>query len=356
MKKYISLLVIAVVAFISSCSNEEVTISKTVNFTVNPSTVVQPFVTKYSTILSWLGANRGELESFSTRYKLRVRLYVYDKNGDLAKFVSGNFDNYDVKLKESFYLPVGTYTAIAISDIYRPEDNFEHWAVSGEEYLATLKIEDTGYFGDARTILGASKKLFTVADTGVDVNIDVQPAGSLFLVLYSNIFTFSDVTEYELSVNKLQSSVNYDSNGDYTISSENHNGKYDWRISSVKLEDVDATKYSGARRWATQLPMNNVGVCFSYWTSSATSSNQLGSGNTFDIKASDSYFCWLYLSEEGYSVDYVTADEATTWLNSSAPRRSVAPFDHFVPLLESAIRDERRHDASVWQFLLPKNL
>ena len=69
MKKFISLLVIAIVAILSSCSNEDITISKTVNFTVNPATVVSSF--------SSCEENPGELESFDTDCKLNVKLFVY---------------------------------------------------------------------------------------------------------------------------------------------------------------------------------------------------------------------------------------------------------------------------------------
>ena len=354
MKKYISLLVIAIVAILSSCSNEEVTISKTVNFTVNPKTVVEPFISKYSYILSdVLKSNKGELESFSTNYRLRVRLYVYDKNGGLVKTASSDYSNYDVKLKESFMLPVGAYTAIAISDIYSPGENFEHWAVSGSDNLATLKISDTGFFGDARTILGASKQSFTVGDTGLDVNINLKSVGALFLVLYTNIFTFPDRTEYELSVNKEQSSVNFDSNGDYTINAQNNNGSYDWRISSIVLDEIDKTKYSGARRWATQLPMSNVGMRFSYYTNDSNNANQLGSGKTFDIKSEDGYFCWLYLSTSDYSTDYLTAEEAESLFKASGSRM-LAPMANYS--LMNANKHVKRYDSTVGQFIYPKNL
>lgn len=358
MKKYISFVAVALVALFASCSNDDVTISKTVNFTVNPTTIIESYTANYSEVMSVMGINKGELESFNTNYKLRVRLFVYDSNGQLVQKASGEYSNYDVKLKQSFYLPVGSYTAIAISDVYRPSDSFEYWKVSGEDLLATLKIEDTNFFGDARTILGTTKQTFKVDDKGIDVNINIQPAGALFLVLYSNIFTYSIVTEYELSVNKCQSAINYDSDGNYTISTENNNGQYDWRISSVALEDVDQTQYSGARRWATQLPMNNVGVCFSYWTSDASSSKQMGSGRVFDIKPGDTYFCWLNLdSGDGITADYLYTGEFHDWLydSSSAPRRSTVSTSQFAPLPESG-KDVKRHDATIGQFLYPKNL
>ena len=356
MKKYILSMVVAIVAILSSCSNEEITISKTVNFTVNPATVVEPYTSSFSDLLSIFDINRGVLESFNTNYKLRVRLFVYDNNGVLVQKASGNYSNYDVKLKESFYLSVGSYTAIAISDIYRTSDGFEYWAVSGEDLLATLKITDTGYFGGERTILGVTKQAFKVDDKGIDVNIDIKAAGALFLNYYQNIFTYTGVTEYELSVNKLQSSINYDSEGNYSISTENHNGSYDWRISSVVLDEIDQTQYSGAIRWATQLPMNNVGVCFSYWTSTASSSSQMGSGKVLDIKAGDTYFCWLYLDSDGNTADYWTTAEFYKWFNSSRSHsRSVASTSQ-IALFPEDVKDVKRHDATVGQFLYPKNL
>ena len=229
-------------------------------------------------------------------------------------------------------------------------------ALSGQSQLATLKIVDTGYFGDSRTILGVTKQTFIVNDTGLDVNIDIKPAGALCLVLYTNIFTFSDVTEYELSVNKFQNSIAFDSNGDYSISTENHNGKFDWRISSVELAEIDKAVYSSARRWATQLPMNNVGVCFSYWTENSTESMQLGKGSTYDIKAGNGYFNWLYLDSSEFETEYLTVEEAEKlFRGASARSRGCSPvFLDTKPLCTT--KYAKRNDNTVGQYLYPKDL
>ena len=107
MKKYIFLLAITIVAILTSCTNDDITISKIITVKVDPSHVITPFPEEWP----------GELESFDTSFKLRVRLLIYDKDGLLAYSDSTFLENYKKEMSISQPLPLGTYTVIATTDI-----------------------------------------------------------------------------------------------------------------------------------------------------------------------------------------------------------------------------------------------
>lgn len=316
MKKYI-LLAVTIVAFIlTSCKNDEITISKTVNFTVNPATVIEPYTN--------IEFNTGELESFSTNYKLRIRLYIYDEKGTLVESTSENFTNYAVKMKKSSFVKQGSYTAVVISDIYRPNDNFQYWSVSGQDQLATLKIEDTGIIGQERSVLGISKKKFTVTDKSEDVNIDIKPGGALFLVYYKDIFRFNDVSGYQLAVNKLQESIAFDSSGETTVNAKNNNGSFDWRIDSFDLSDIDQSSISNVYSYAFLMPMTNIGFRFEYLDKEGNGYNPIPNdkGITWNMNPGDAYFCMLDLkddSDDNIYTYYIKETGANTRSSLSIP-------------------------------------
>ena len=73
--KKIFFTLLAFAGMLASCSNDDIEIIQTQNtVTVNPSYVISPFTYENVT---------GELESFPTDYKLRVRVLAYDADGVL---------------------------------------------------------------------------------------------------------------------------------------------------------------------------------------------------------------------------------------------------------------------------------
>ena len=59
------------VAVLTSCTNDDITISYATNFKINPATVITPFTFEM---------NPGELESFGSDHRLRVRLLTYNSD------------------------------------------------------------------------------------------------------------------------------------------------------------------------------------------------------------------------------------------------------------------------------------
>ena len=109
MKKYI-LLMFVFVAVLTSCTNDDITISYATNFKINPATVITPFTFEM---------NPGELESFGSDHRLRVRLLTYNSEGLLVQENVEYFTNYATLMSCSQNLPDGNYIAIAITDVGR---------------------------------------------------------------------------------------------------------------------------------------------------------------------------------------------------------------------------------------------
>ena len=75
MKKILYSLIAVLAMVMSSCSNDDIEITRAISVKVNPSGVIAPFTYEI---------NDGELESFSTKYKLRVHTFAYNEKGLLV--------------------------------------------------------------------------------------------------------------------------------------------------------------------------------------------------------------------------------------------------------------------------------
>lgn len=288
MKKYI-LLLLVFVATITSCTNDDITISYSTNFKINPATVIAPFTWEWQS---------GDLESFDTDYQLRARLLIYNSDGLLKNEDTQYFSNYSVVMNSSIMLPDGTYTAIVITDIIGKASNTvaEYWTLSKYENLAETHIDDAGYIGGQNKILGISKEVFTINGKNQnDIKINVQPVGAIFFVWYRNIHQFNDVERYSLVCAKTAESCLFSKDGNYSIAAENNNGSYDWRISYLEVNDYP--KYDGIYNYLYVLPVSNLNVKFQALTTSDTYLN-LSDVITINPKAGDEWAFILNLADE----------------------------------------------------------
>lgn len=288
MKKYCSLMIALVAALFMSCSNDEIKISKTVNFTVNPSTVANKFAAGE--------IHAGDMESFNTDCKLFVELFVYDRQGNLVEKRSENFSNYAVQMKTSMFLDQGEYTAVAITHVDDVVDNYNYWIIENEETLEGLRVVDGGYIGGENKVLGVSTYEFTVSGSTEDININVEPAGSLLTVEYFNIKALSsyDIVEYRLVGNKTMEYLEFDRSGYTNVVADNHNGSYDWIYDKLTLSYYESGSYTNIYSYEFTLPMTNVGLQFWAYDSSSTYVN-LG-GTTLETRAGNCYYAFLRLS------------------------------------------------------------
>jgi len=287
MKKYI-LLVCVFVAGLTSCTNDDITISYATNFKINPATVIAPFTWEWEA---------GDLESFDTDYQLRVRLLVYNSDGILEKEDMQYFSNYSVVMNSSLALPNGSYTAIAITDVIGKTSSAvsEYWKLGEYQKLADTHIDDAGYIGGQNKILGISKEIFTIdGKNRSDISINVQPTGALFFVWYRNIHTFNDISRYTLSCAKTAESCLFNADGSYSVIAENHNGSYDWRISYLDVEDYPNN--TGIYNYFYVLPVSNLNLKFQ--ASSSSEDMDVSPVMTINPKAGEEWMFVLNLKDE----------------------------------------------------------
>ena len=222
-----------IIAAFTSCTNDDITISKATNIKVNPSTVIAPFTFEINT---------GELETFAQGNKLRVSLLIYNQEGILQAKEVQYLTNYASLINPNINLPYVDYTAIAITDVveYDDEVTFEFWKLVNEEKLTEAKIEDTGYIASQRGILGIAKKQFTVSEENNKTKeINVEPAGGLFLVTLFNPLYFSDVVRVGALANKTAEHFEFDYQGNFSVSHASDGGDLSWWMCIFDIEDYN---------------------------------------------------------------------------------------------------------------------
>lgn len=289
MNKYFSLLAFSLVAMLVSCTNDEISISRTVNFTINPSTVVSTF--------SIGEENAGELEGFNTDCKLNIELFIYDDQGDLVKKFNNSYSNYAVQMKASAFLEHGQYTAVAITHIDAPTQNLYFWAIEGEEKLEGMRIVDNGYIGGQNKVLGVTVKEFEVGEEMADLNINVLPAGSMLVVRYYNYLALKNMgyTVFSLMGNKTMDYLEFDRFGNTSVVADNHNGQYDWTYDTIDAADFE-DGYTYIYGYEFILPMTNVGLQF--YTEDENYLYSLGSSTNFTTQAGGCYYAYLSLNSD----------------------------------------------------------
>ena len=108
MNKYLYLVIDLIASFFTSCSNDDITIGTAYTVNVNASTVISSFI----------AISDGEFEAFQdSKERLRIRVLIYNENGELVAQDAGIYTNYNVQLKSTNKLKAGKYTVIGISDV-----------------------------------------------------------------------------------------------------------------------------------------------------------------------------------------------------------------------------------------------
>ncbi len=277
MKKYI-LMLFAVVAAFTSCTNDDIAINYATNFKINPATVIKPFTFENE---------KGELEGIPSSYNLRIRLLIYTAEGQLVKEEKELFTSYASTMGVSTHLPVGDYIAIAISDIIKKDESVTYWELSNYDMLSTATITKTDYIGDyGREILGVSEATFSVFNGNEqDVKIDIQPAGSLFMVSYWGVKKFSDVEFYELAVSKYIVDCKFDKYGNFSTTWENCDFKK--RVNVHELEGNSGNNYY---HYAYILPTNNLKIKYRAWLKDEKKYVDISSEMNVSPKAGEEYW------------------------------------------------------------------
>jgi hypothetical protein len=287
MKKYIIMATVAVAMLFVSCKNEDIKVSRNVNFKINPYEVISGF--DYE-------VEEGELESFSSDYKLRIHLLVYDESGFLQGTDVQFLTNYQSLMNSTVALTEGKYTAVAISDVVKYDGSsitMNYWDITGTDRLSDLKVADAGYIGGKYKILGISNYDFEVKEGSVDHTIHVKPAGALILRFAWNIHYYN-IEEYELDMNKTSDFCTFNNDGTYEVAIENHGGDYDWRL--CYFDPKDYSDYNGCYGYYFVLPLGRTS--FQWYGKSDNSWYYVGDEMSANIKFGEEYLAYLELGSD----------------------------------------------------------
>lgn len=292
MKKYLAIFAVLFTVILSSCSNDDIPVDRSVTFKLNPATVVN----------NLYELNAGDLTSLSSGATLNVCLYVYDESGHLAAQDAQEFTAYTHIMTSNLNLGSGSYTAVAVSYV---SSSVEFWGFSGMEDLSTFKITDEGYIGGKSKILGLSIKQVYVSEGDNTVNIDIENAGAVACVVIMNWNRYSNVKTFGLAGKQSCDYITTNNYGDveYSIKS-----KSDYAFYKVKY-DYDSNR-TGASSYFFTFPIKNAAMKFFAETTSG-STNYLGSNLVDDIRQGDSYL-----------IGYDVTSEETEWWDMTPDSRS----------------------------------
>ena len=311
MKKYILSAFALFAMLVTSCSNDDINIEAPSTININAAGVIAPFV-EYSP---------GELETFGSSFKLRLRALVYNDKGELVSQTSDFFTNYNVQLKSNIFLSPGTYIVIGISDVVELDGNSiknEFWLLTGEKKLSEMVITDAGKIGNYARILGVAKNTITVQGSKTNsVDVDLKPAGTLIYTFFYDIDALSayNVTHYKLMANKASESLNFDSSGNYSIS-ERHEESTSYRIARIEAGTGSTYRYSFI------LPMKNLKLWFACEMDGETYNfDEVDPGATVDFSEGDEFECDIYLDSDimkistlyGFVIDETATTRAQAW-------------------------------------------
>lgn len=302
MKKTL-LALIAFVGIFSSCNNDDITISRSFTFKVNPTTVVD----------NLFEAKAGDLTSLTGDNKLIVSLYIYNEKGELVSKTSDKYSAYTQMMTKDIDLPSGqNYTAVATTHV---TSNVNFWVFSGEEQLSTFKIKDNGYIGGKSKILGLSVVKFTAGNQNETININVENAGAVAWVWFkswnNSNYTSLNINEYALMSKKSCDYISFDNSGnkDYSLESEN---TYNFFMAKFEYD----SSYSGASAYFFTFPIKNAS--FRFYAIKNNEYYYMGEELVDDIILGHSY-AFMYDFDE----DKATAGDVTPESSRSNPQSNI---------------------------------
>lgn len=305
MKKYffMSLALFAGANVVSSCTNDDIEIGAATTFNIKIDDVVSSFI-EY---------NDGELTTLSSNYKVRTRLFLYDEKGDLAVQDVQYLSNYAAKAKMELFVPAGTYTAIALTDVVEitsSQVSFQYWEFNDSTRLSTAHIQDAGYIGGSNKILGLESKQLNITGHDGDVSFSPKPAGAILLCELQNWNVYADYVSYGWLSNRSCDYCTFEQNGKYDPSIE-ASDDYKWYLSKFSVDNA----YNGIYGYYFVFPMKNAKFIF-YGKDTEGQLTLFNSSEIVipDIKAGDEFYfaATLLDPENNYNDSFDYYDLETT--------------------------------------------
>lgn len=332
MKKYLYILSIIAIGFLTSCNEDipidEIKQSFEVTFQLNPETVVEPF--EYT---------RYYLERLDYA-SLRLRLYVYDEEGQLVASEEGLVSSYLDKTMLSVNLKEGNYKAIVISNVRLNNGAYEYWTITGEQKLNTLTMtkDNNTRWDFAYNLVGFACKQIIVNKNNTANLMELKPASSLFVVHYEHIHAYNNITQLRFTGGKREKSImNFDTDVNPLYSfdiTENYNTYY-----VLDYVDIDDFEYENdendyVNSYLCILPMNEFNMLF-FCTQNGESryfNNHLSLSN---MESGKEYYAYLDLSDDegqfyaecGRLIDIMSANTNTSSCQSLKTCKSLIKSD-----------------------------
>lgn len=309
MKKNLFAFLALLSGIITSCTNDDIDVTHATTIKVNPSGVIAPFNYEY---------NAGELESFESNFKLRVRVLAYDEQGILCSQDVQFLSNYASLANCNLSLSNGTHRVIAITDVINTSAGTkvpEYWSLSGIGNLSTTRLKDLGYIGGTYKILGIASKLINITDGENSFTLNPEPAGALCFVMMQNMLHYTGITEFDIDMNRASDFLEFNNYGVFTPSIENHNGEYDWVLCSFDRNESS----NGLYNYFFVLPMKNVSFRASVLQNDSWQTN-IAPEHTINLEAGIEYGIYLNLYDtESTQTNNVTFNVGELSSSSSAP-------------------------------------
>ena len=202
MKKYILMMLVVLAAGFTSCSNDDIPMEEDVTmktfdvtFIVDPSNVVEGY--KFE-------LNPGELQVVPDDAQLRLRILLYDSNGELVETLNHKQSNYQSVWTEKIQLEAGTYTALVLSNVINIDNPNveEYWTLENYGKIKDARLsKNQEWLGYQKEILGINNKQFSVSASNLSVSVDLEPVGAACYMYMSNLETYPGIDGYSLLTN-----------------------------------------------------------------------------------------------------------------------------------------------------------
>lgn len=292
MKKYLAIFAVLFTVILSSCSNDDIPVTHTTAFKVDPSTVIS----------SYEEYNVGDLTSLGTSYQLRIRLLVYNDKGVLVASDESFSADYTHIQTFNFNLAEGEYTTVAITDVVGKTSSAvgEFYTLSNQEKLNTTTLTYTNYIGGQLAILGLTTENQSISSYSRDINIKVKPAGALIVIHiddWNACLDYNDngvplnVKTFKLLGNQASSDLTLNSFGEpeYSVKSSSD---YDYIWYTHDRDD----KYIGGYGYSFKFPMRNIKL---KWVAETASTRySWGDPAVVDIEAGKEYYFELDVAND----------------------------------------------------------
>lgn len=259
MKKFFTLIMVVVSAFVASCTNDDVPIEDYTD------TTFKVYLNNIVDIPNIYEVYTGELESVSKGYKLRVRLLVYNSDGTLVASETEYFSSYNDIMSTTMTLEEGKYYAVAITDVINSDGKFSYWILSDENSINSARVTDNGYIGGQNKFLGVGSVEFSLFTSTEEVTIKPSLAGAIILSMWRNVNAYNNVNKTTLVSNRISKymALNWYGGIDYVLDNDNNNFK--WRVSYLERAKYPDSKNVYA--YFFSFPMKNVSFKYTIETS-----------------------------------------------------------------------------------------